>query len=78
MKKEDVFSEEFLKQFKTGEDLFSFLSQVQKRGVKAILEGVLDKHQNSNGENSRNGISKKKLRNQYGELEIKVPRDRES
>lgn len=84
MKKEDVFSEEFLKQFKTGEDLFSFLSQVQKRGVEAILEGELDnhlgydKHQNSNGENSRNGHSKKKLRNQYGELEIKVPRDRES
>lgn len=44
MKKEDVFSEEFLKQFKTGEDLFSFLSQVQKRGVEAILEGELDNH----------------------------------
>ncbi|GAB2617309.1 IS256 family transposase [Belliella aquatica] len=84
MKKEDVFSEEFPKQFKTGEDLFSFLSQLQKRGVEAILEGELDnhlgydKHQNSNGENSRNGHSKKKLRNQYGELEIKVPRYRES
>jgi putative transposase len=84
MKKEDVFSEEFLKQFKTGEDLFSFLSQLQKRGVEAILEGELDnhlgydKHQNSNVENSRNGHSKKKLRNQYGELEIQVPRDRQS
>jgi transposase-like protein len=84
MKKEDVFSEDFLKQFKTGEDLFSFLSQLQKRGVEAILEGELDnhlgydKHQNSNSENSRNGHSKKKLRNQFGELEIQVPRDRES
>ncbi len=84
MKKEDVFSEDFLKQFKTGEDIFSFLSQLQKRGVEAILEGELDnhlgydKHQNSNSENSRNGHSKKKLRNQFGELEIQVPRDRES
>jgi len=84
MKKEDVLSEEFLKQFKTGEDLFSFLSQLQKRGVEAILEGEFDnhlgydKHKDSFGENSRNGHTTKKLRNQYGEMEIKVPRDRNS
>jgi putative transposase len=84
MKKEDALSEEFLKQFKTGEDLFSFLSQLQKRGVEAILEGEFDnhlgydKHKDSFGENSRNGHTTKKLRNQYGEMEIKVPRDRNS
>lgn len=84
MKKEDALSEEFLKQFKTGEDLFSFLSQLQKRGVEAILEGELDnhlgydKHKDSLGENARNGHTAKKLRNQYGEMEIKVPRDRNS
>src|SRR5690554_717087 len=84
MKKEDAFSEEFLKQFKTGEELYSFLGQLQKRGVEAILEGEMDnhlgydKHGLSAGENARNGYGKKKLRNSYGEAEIQVPRDRKS
>lgn len=84
MKKEDTFSEEFLKQFKTGEELFSFLAQLQKRGVEAILEGEMDshlgyeKHGESPGENVRNGHGKKALRNRFGEMEIRVPRDRQS
>lgn len=84
MKKEDAFSEEFLKQFKNGEELYAFLGQLQKRGVEAILEGEMDnhlgyeKHGESSGGNTRNGHSKKKLRNQYGEAEIQVPRDRNS
>ena len=83
MKKEEAFSDEFLKQFKTGEDLFSFLRQLQKRGVEAILEGEMDNHlgyeknERSDNSNSRNGHGNKKLRNQYGETNIKVPRDRE-
>lgn len=84
MKKEDAFSEEFLKQFKNGEELYAFLGQLQKRGVEAILEGEMDnhlgyeKHGESTGENTRNGHGKKKLRNQFGEAEIQVPRDRKS
>ena len=84
MKKEDAFSAEFLKQFKNGEELYAFLGQLQKRGVEAILEGEMDnhlgyeKHGESTGENTRNGHGKKKLRNQYGEAEIQVPRDRKS
>jgi putative transposase len=84
MKKEDLFSKEFLKQFKTGEELYSFLGQIQKRGVEAILEGELDnhlgyeKHGETADDNTRNGHSKKKLRNSYGEIEIQVPRDRKS
>lgn len=84
MKKEDVLSEEFLKQFKTGEELYSFLAQIQKRGVEQILEGELDshlgydKHQPSPGDNARNGHSKKKIKNQFGVAEIQVPRDRDS
>jgi transposase-like protein len=84
MKKEDVLSEEFLKQFKTGEELYSFLAQIQKRGVEQILEGELDshlgydKHQASDGSNARNGHSKKKIKNQFGVAEIQVPRDRDS
>lgn len=84
MNKEDAFSEEFLKQFKNGEELYAFLGQLQKRGVEAILEGEMDnhlgyeKHGESTGDNTRNGHSRKKLRNQYGEAEIQVPRDRKS
>jgi len=84
MKKEDAFSEEFLKQFKNGEELYTFLGQLQKRGVEAILEGEMDnhlgyeKHGESQGGNARNGYGKKKLRNQYGQTEIEVPRDRRS
>lgn len=55
--------EQFLKQFKTGEDLNSFLAQLQKRGLEAILNGKLDahlgydKHEKSTISNSRNGHS---------------------
>ena len=84
MKKEDVLNDDFLKQFKTGDDLNNFLSQLQKRGIESILEGELDghldyeKHKKSVNENSRNGYSKKKIKTSFGESDIKVPRDRDS
>jgi len=84
MKKEDLLSEEFLKQFKTGEDLNGFLAQLQKRGLEAILNGELDshlgydKHEKSPCSNSRNGFSKKKIKTSFGESELQVPRDREA
>jgi putative transposase len=37
MKKEDLLSDEFLKQFKTSAHLYGFLAELQKRGVEAIL-----------------------------------------
>lgn len=82
MKKEDLLNDEFLKQFKNGEELHSFLSALQKRGIEKILEGELDshldyeKHQKSLTENTRNGYSKKKIQTSYGESKINVPRDR--
>ena len=84
MKKEDLLSDEFLKQFKTGEDLNGFLAQLQKRGLEAILNGELDahlgygKHDKSTSSNSRNGFSNKKIKTSFGESEIQVPRDRDS
>ena len=44
MKKEDLLSDDFLKQFKTGDELHSFLAQLQKRGIEKMLEGELDAH----------------------------------
>jgi transposase-like protein len=84
MKKEDLLSDEFLKQFKTGEELHSFLAQLQKRGIEKMLEGELDvhlgynKHDKTNGTNARNGFSTKKIKTSFGESEIQVPRDRDA
>lgn len=83
MKKEDLLNEEFLKQFKNGDELNDFLQQLQKRAVEKMLEAELDGHlgfdknQKTTSSNSRNGYSNKKLKNSYGEASINVPRDRE-
>ena len=82
MKKEDLLSDEFLKQFKTGEDLYGFLAQLQKRGIEKMLEGELDahlgydKHEKTTKTNARNGFSNKKIKTSFGASEIQVPRDR--
>jgi len=84
MKKEDLLSDEFLKQFKTGEDLYSFLGQLQKRGLEKMLEGELDahlgyeKHEKTPIPNARNGFSNKKIKSSFGETQIQVPRDRDA
>jgi len=82
MKKDDLISDDFLKQFKYHEELTSFLKQIQKRGIEKMLESELDghliydKHQKSTGNNVRNGHSKKKIKTSIGESEITVPRQR--
>ena len=82
MKPEDFLNDEFLKQFKTADDLSNFLAQIQRRGIEKMLEGELDvhldydKHQSSKGNNYRNGYTKKKIKTTMGESEIAVPRDR--
>ena len=84
MKKEDLFNDEFLKQFKTGEELTGFLKQLQKRGIEKMLEGELDghlgysKHEQSTTSNVRNGFTQKKVRTSFGESQIAVPRDRDA
>jgi putative transposase len=82
MKKEDLLSEEFLKQFKNGDELNSFLQQLKKRGIEQLLEGELDahlgyeRHDRSESTNSRNGHGRKKIKTTEGEMHITVPRDR--
>lgn len=84
MNKEDLLNSDFLKQFKTGDELNSFLQALQKRGVEQLLEGELDahlgyeKHEKSLQDNARNGHGIKTIKNSYGEAQIKVPRDRAS
>lgn len=84
MRKEDLFDDDFLKQFKTGDELTGFLKEIQKRGIEKLLEGELDghldysKHKKSISSNARNGHSKKKIKTSFGESEISVPRDRQA
>ena len=44
MKKDQALSKEFLIQFKTGEDLFAFVKELQKRWVEQFLEAKMDEH----------------------------------
>ena len=84
MKKEELLQSDFFKQFKTGEELNDFLSQIQKRGIEQLLEAELDshlgyeKHQVSENNNYRNGHSSKIIKTSLGESQIEVPRDRQS
>lgn len=80
MKKEDLLTDDFLKQFKTGAELTSFIESIQKRGIEKMLEGELDghldydKHQQSDNSNTRNGYASKKIKTSLGETNIKVLR----
>ena len=64
MRPEDLLTEDFLKQFKSRDELNSFLGQLQKRGIEKMLEGELDghlgyeKHGQSANSNARNGYGK--------------------
>lgn len=82
--KDDFLNSEFLKQFKDSKDFTSFMEEVYVRGTEKMLEGELDSHlgyekysaAGRNTGNSRNGKTSKKLKTQYGEVELEVPRDR--
>lgn len=84
MQTEELFNDDFFKQFKTGKELTDFLTQLQKRGIEKMLEGELDghlgyeKHEQTAVNNARNGYGKKKIRTNFGESEIRVPRDRDA
>jgi putative transposase len=84
MTKDEMLSDAFLKQFKTGDELSSFLAQLQKRGIEKMLEGELDahlgyeKHEKTSVSNARNGFGTKRIKTSFGESEIQVPRDRDA
>jgi len=84
MKKEDLLTGDFLKQFKSSKDFDSFIDQLYTRGVEQMLEGELDahlgyeKHQTNEADNARNGFGRKSIKTKHGKAEIQVPRDRKS
>lgn len=84
MQTEELFNDDFFKQFKTGKELTDFLTQLQKRGIEKMLEGELDghlgyeRHEQTGVNNSRNGYGTKKIKTVFGESQIRVPRDRDA
>ena len=84
MRKEELFNDEFFKQFKSGKEFESFFSGLHKRGIEQMLEGELDhhlgydKHARTGHSNARNGYGNKTIKTDFGEARIDVPRDRDS
>lgn len=72
MRNEELFNNDFFKQFKTGKELSDFLTKLQKRGIEKMLEGELDghlgydRHEQSDINNARNGYGKKKIKTSFG------------
>jgi transposase-like protein len=82
-----VLAEEIVKEHKTKEALFGesgFVKELQKRLYEAALNGELtehlgyEKHAKSSANNSRNGYTRKTVKSEDGDVEIEVPRDRDS
>lgn len=80
----DLLSKEFLSQFKTAEDVDSFLKQLHAKVYEGMLEGEMENHlgyeknapEGKNSGNSRNGCYPKTIQTEYGQSTIEIPRDR--
>jgi putative transposase len=83
----DELIEELMKGYEKPEDLIGengLLKDLTKRLLDKALQGELTHHlgypkwspEGKNTGNSRNGKNKKKLKGEFGEMEIEVPRDR--
>lgn len=81
-----VLTPEFLKQFKDSGELNSFMEQLYARAMEQMLEGEMDSHlgyekhspDGINSGNSRNGKTSKTVKTTLGEVDLEIPRDRNS
>lgn len=71
-----------LQELKTQEDVSKLLKDLHSDLLEAMLHGELESHlgyaknEKSNSSNARNGSTVKKLKTEFGESVIEVPRDR--
>src|SRR5580704_17529563 len=80
----DELIDEWLKQGRKPEDVNELLKQFTKRVVERAMEGEMaeqlgyEKHdpEGNNSGNSRNGVTRKTLKGDFGEVELETPRDR--
>jgi putative transposase len=81
-----VLSPEFLKQFKDSGELNTFMEKLYASAMEQMLEGEMDSHlgyvkhsaEGINSGNSRNGKTYKKVKTKLGEVDLNIPRDRNS
>ena len=74
------------KNLKTAGDVQEMLKEMFGKTLEHMLEAELENqlgyskynYKEKNTENSRNGYSKKKVRSDYGEMDLQIPRDRNS
>lgn len=80
----ELLSKEFLKQFKSEEDVSNFLKDLHSQVLEQMLQGEMDAHlgyekndvSGNNTGNSRNGSFPKVIQTEHGESTISIPRDR--
>jgi putative transposase len=80
----DELIDELLKQGRTPEDVQALLKQLTKAVVERAMQAEMNEHlgyqkydpAGVNSGNSRNGVTRKTLKGDFGEVEIATPRDR--
>lgn len=80
----DELIDEWLKQGRRPEDVHGLLKQITKVLVERAMQGEMTEHlgyekhdpEGNNSGNSRNGVTRKTLKGDFGEVEIETPRDR--
>ena len=80
----DELIDEWLKQGRKPEDVNELLKQFTKRVIERAMQGEMTEHlgyekhdpEGNNSGNSRNGVTAKTLKGDFGEVEVETPRDR--
>ena len=80
----DELIDEWLKQGRKPEDVNELLKEFTKRVVERAMQGEMTEHlgyekhdpEGNNSGNSRNGVTCKTLKGDFGEVEVETPRDR--
>lgn len=82
----EEFTSKLVNSGKSQEEMLEAMKEFQKAFLQKALEAEMDEHlgyskhsvEGRNRKNSRNGYGRKKVKSDSGELELEVPRDRES
>ena len=80
----DELIDTWLKQGRKPEDVHGLLRQLTKLVVERAMQGEMAEHlgyekhdpEGNNSGNSRNGVTRKTLKGDFGEVEVETPRDR--
>jgi transposase-like protein len=69
---------------KSLDDFNAFMREISKEVVETLLEGELtdhlgyEKHDQKATDNARNGFTSKTVKSKFGEIDLEVPRERQS